>query len=142
MAHDPYRNFRFRVEIDGIQAARFSEVVVGASTIEVLEYREGTDPTAARKLGGLTRYGNITLRRGLTDSKELFQWFKATADTGVEANRRHVSVVVLDDTGADKVRFEISRAWPTRYHVGELDALHGRVLIEELELADEGIAWV
>jgi len=139
MAEDPYKNFPFRVEIDGIAVASFSEATVGASTIEVLEYREGDDPGTVRKLGGLTRYGNIELKHGLTDSTELFIWFKATVDRGVETNRRNLSIVVLDDTGTEKVRFNVFRAWPTRYHIGEFDASHARVLIESIELANEGI---
>jgi len=65
---DPYRNFRFRVEIDGITQAGFSECVIGDTTIDLIEYREGSEPTTVRKLSGLTKYGNITLKWGITDS--------------------------------------------------------------------------
>ena len=57
--HDPLRGLRFRVEIDGIAAAAFSEVEIGETATDVIDYREGTDPMHVRKLPGLTRFGNI-----------------------------------------------------------------------------------
>ncbi len=71
---DPLRNVRFRLEIDGLQVAGFSEVTIGATTTEVIDYREGNEPMRVRKLSGLTRFGNISLKRGVTDSLELFHW--------------------------------------------------------------------
>src|SRR5262249_46928705 len=62
---DPLGNFRFRVEIDGVAVAGFSEALVGSATTDVIEYREGTDPMLVRKLPGLSKFDNITLKRGL-----------------------------------------------------------------------------
>ena len=59
--NDPVRNFRFRLEIDGIQAAAFSDVAIAETMTEPIDYREGTDPMHVRKLSGLTKFGNITL---------------------------------------------------------------------------------
>ena len=73
---DPLRNVRFRLEIDGLQLASFSEVAIGATTTDVIDYREGTDPLHVRKLSGLTRFGNVSLKRGVTDSLELFEWHR------------------------------------------------------------------
>ena len=56
--HDPLRNFRYRLEIDNLQVAGFSEVAIGATSTDVIDYREGTDPPHVRKLSGLTRYGD------------------------------------------------------------------------------------
>ena len=138
---DPYRNFRFRVEIGGLAIAAFSEVQIGATTTDVIDYREGTDPTHVRKLSGLTRYGNVTLKRGMTDSRELSDWHRQIV-TGQPGSRRQVAIVVQDETGADQARFEVSEAWPIRYEVGALDAKGNEVLIELLELANEGIERV
>ena len=71
--NDPLRNFRFRLEIDSITQAGFSEVAIGETTTEPIDYREGTDPTHVRKLSGLTKYGNITLKWGVTDSHRALQ---------------------------------------------------------------------
>ena len=62
--NDPLRNFSFRVEIDQITQAFFSEAAIGETTNEPIDYREGIDPTHVRKLPGLTKYGNITLKWG------------------------------------------------------------------------------
>ena len=75
--NDPLRNFRYRLEIDNITQAGFSEVAIAETTIDAVDYREGTDPPHVRKLSGLTKYGNITLKWGLTTggtALELFRW--------------------------------------------------------------------
>jgi phage tail-like protein len=140
--NDPYRNFRFRVEIDGIAAAAFSEVQIGATTTDVVEYREGTDPPNVRKLSGLTRYGHITLKRGITSSLELYQWHQAIVAGQLLSHRRRVVIVVQDESGTDQARFVVDDAWPVRYEIGTLDAKGNEVLIETLELANEGIQRV
>ena len=141
MPNNPYQEFRFRVEISGIALAGFSEVTIGEATIDVVEYREGTDPTHIRKLSGLTRYANITLRRGMTATLDLFHWFHAVSTLGADANRRSVTIFVQDDAGVDVLELKVERAWPARYHIGELDARRSAVLIEAVELAHEGYAW-
>ena len=69
---DPYRNFNFLVEIDGITQAGFSDVTGFDVTVEPIEYREGGQPNNMRKLPGKAKFGNITLKRGITDSAELY----------------------------------------------------------------------
>ena len=142
---DPLRNFRFRVEIDGIARAGFAEVSGLDSQIAVVDYREGTDPPHVRKLSGLTRYGNITLKYGLAtgnDSQALFNWHRDVSQGQLTNNRRRVAIVVQDESGQDRVRFVISDAWPARYAAGALNAQGNEVMIELLELANEGIERV
>src|SRR4030095_8245937 len=86
--NDPLRNFRFRLEIDGLQAAGFSEVLIGATTIDVVYDREGTDPPHARKRSALTKYGNLTLKHGVTSSLELFDWFRGISNGQIGSKRR------------------------------------------------------
>ena len=139
---DPYRNFRFRIEIDGIQTAGFSEVSIGPTTTDVVEYREGTDPTHLRKLSGLTKHGNVTLKRGVTGSLELFIWHKQIVSGQLAANRKTVVIVVQDESGADKARYVVSDAWPIKYDPGDLNAKGNDVFIETLELVNEGVERV
>jgi len=140
--NDPLRNFRFRVEIDNITRAGFAEVSIGANTTEAIDYREGTDPTQVRKLSGLTRYGNVTLKSGLTvgaNALELFQW-KADVSNGLLAqSRRHVVIIAQDEAGQDQARLVVSNAWPVKYETSNLGAKANDVIIETLELANEGI---
>jgi phage tail-like protein len=140
--HDPLRNFRFRLEIDGIQAAGFSEVAIGATTTDVIDYREGTDAAHVRKLSGLTKYGNVTLKRGVTVSLELFDWHRRIVTGQIAANRRNLVIVVLDEAGADTARYVVSEAWPIKYDPGDLNAVGNEVFIELLELVNEGVERV
>jgi phage tail-like protein len=137
MRRDPLRNFRFRLEIDGISEAHFSEVSGFDTTTDAIDYREGDDPTHVRKLPGLTKYGNVTLKRGITDSMDLYAWYKAVVEGKVR--RVKVAIVVLDEEGKDKARFEISEAWPSKYDPMDLNAKGNDVSIETLELTNEGV---
>ena len=140
--HDPLTNFRYRLEIDGLTIAGFSEVVIGETVTEIIDYREGNDAPHVRKLSGLTKYGNVTLKRGMTTSLELYDWHKQIVDGQVGTARKNVVIVVADETGADKARFVVTDAWPTKYSASELDARGNEVLIETLELVNEGIERV
>lgn len=136
---DPYRNFRFRVEIDGIQIAGFSEATIPDSTTDPIEYREGTDPTHQKKLSGLTKYGNITLKRGLTDSMDIYDWYKGVAQTGALKARKNISLILIDEEGNDKSRWDIVEAWPTKYDASDFSAKGNEVVIESLEIVHEGV---
>ncbi len=140
-ANDPLRNFRYRLEIDGIVQAGFSEVAIGDASNDPIEYREGNEITTVRKLKGLNKYGNITLKWGLTDSIELANWHRMVVDdaTALSAARRTVVIRIQDESGADKAAYEITRAWPTKYNPTDLNGKGNEVAIESLELANEGI---
>jgi phage tail-like protein len=142
---DPLRNFRFRLEIDGITQAGFSEVSIGETTVDAIDYREGTDPPHVRKLSGLTKYGNITLKCGMTtggNALELFKWHKDVSSGLVTSLRRNVVIVIQDEAGADEARFVVTDAWPARYQPSDLNAKGNEVVIESLELVNEGIERV
>jgi phage tail-like protein len=140
-ATDPLRNFRYRLEIDGIVQAGFSEVAIGDASNDPIEYREGNELTTVRKLKGLNKYGNVTLKWGLTDSIELSNWYQMVVDeaTPLSAARRTVVVRIQNEAGEDKAAYEITRAWPTKYNPTDLNGKGNEVAIESLELANEGI---
>jgi phage tail-like protein len=136
---DPFRNFKFRVEIDGVAEAAFSEVAIGETSTEAIDYREGTEPNHVRKLPGMTKYGNITLKRGVTDSQVIYQWHKDIVDGKIGEKRKSIAIVVIDEAGKDKARFVVSECWPTKYDPSDLNGKGNEVLIELLELVNEGI---
>jgi len=140
---DPIRNFRFRLEIGGITQGNFSEVTIGESNTDAVDYRDGTDPSHVRKLDGLTKYGNITLKWGVTDSTELHDWHKAIVGGKIQSNnRKQVAIVVQDESGSDKARFVVAEAWPVKYQPSGLNGKGNEVFIETLELVNEGIERV
>ena len=134
----PYRNFNFRVEIDGIAAAQFAEVVVPTASIAVVEYREGADKTSrARKLPGRTSVTNALLKRGVTTDLSLYQWFRAVSQGEFEP--RNTMIVLLDASRQDVCRWLLRGAWPVKYEGPTLHAKGNEVAIESLELACEDI---
>lgn len=138
---DPLRNFRYRLEIDGIEQGWFAEVAIGDLSTDPIEYREGDEITTVRKLNGLNKYGNITLKWGITDSMELAEWHQLVVDdsTPLDAARRTVIIRVQSEAGADKAAFEVFKAWPCKYDPSDLNGKGNEVAIDTLELCNEGI---
>lgn len=136
---DPYRNSRFRLEIMGIVQAGFAECTGFDATTDAIDYREGTDPATLRKLSGLTKYGNITLKWGLTDSRELWEWRKLVIDGRMKGARRNGAIVIFDEEGTEKVRWNFVSGWPSKYDPADLNAKGNDVAIETLEITHEGI---
>lgn len=136
---DPYRNFRFRLEIEGVQQAGFSEATIPDTTTDVIEYREGNEHTTVRKLPGLRKYANITLKWGITDSKVVYDWRKLVDDDNIKDYRKNVAIVLMDEEGNDKARWEFSNAWPSKYDAPDLNAKGNDVGIETLEIVHEGM---
>jgi phage tail-like protein len=136
---DPYRQFNFRLEIDGLQLGGFSEVSLGAATTDVVEYREGNDKGGTRKLPGQTRYSNIVLKRGITNSLELYQWHRLVVEGRTADARRNLVIVLSDESQADVARFVVHNAWPMKYEGPSFNAQGNDVAIETLELTHEGL---
>lgn len=139
---DPYRQFRFRVEIDGITQAGFSECSFADTTTDPVEYREGDELPTVRKLSGLTKFGNITLKWGITDTMEIYNWRQQIIDSGAEGARKNMSIILVDEAGSDKARWNITRAWPTKYDPPDFSAKGNEVAIETLEIVHEGFKRV
>lgn len=139
---DPYKSFRFLVEIDGIVQGGFNEVTIPESAQDPIEYREGSDRPTVRKIPGLIKYGNVVLKWGTTDSLELYAWRKAVEDGKAALARRNMAVIVLDEEGNPASRWEFSEAWPTKYDAPDLKATGNEIAIETLEIAHEGMRRV
>lgn len=137
--NDPLRNFRFRLEIDQITQGHFSEVAIGETTTEPIDYREGNEPTRVRKLPGLTKYGAITLKWGVTDSMDLYNWHKKIVDGQIKDQRKKVKIIVIDEAGTDKASYLIEEAWPSKYDPSDLNGKGNEVFIEVLEITHEGL---
>ena len=132
---DPYRGFNFLVEIDGITQAGFQEVDSLDSSTDAIDYREGTDPNHARKLPGLNKHSAITLKRGITDSDELWKW-RTTVISG-KAERKNGSIILRDERGEEKIRWNFLNGWPSKWTGPALNAGNNAVAIESLEITHE-----
>lgn len=136
---NPITNTRFRVEIAGIDEAGFTECTGFDATTDVIDYREGNDPPHLRKLAGLTKYGNVTLKWGLTDSDAIWKWRKDVIDGKSESVKKNISIVLLDTEGNEHTRWEVTNAWPSKYDPADLNAKGNDAAIETLEITHEGI---
>ena len=136
----PHPNHRFRVEISGIANIDFSEVILPEASADVIEHREGNSNTP-QKFPGSTKHSDVQLKRGVTSSNDLFNWWKSTANG--QTDRRDIIVTLLDQQLKEVKRWKIHNAWPARYAVSPLIALDGGTLVvETLECAVDGFEVV
>jgi phage tail-like protein len=125
------------VEIDGIARAGFRECSGLETHQQPIEYREGTDGPTVRKLPGLNTYPNITLRWGITDDPAFWSWRRSAMQGDVD--RRNGSIVQLDETGQEKVRWNFRDGWPSAWTGPSFNATGSDVAVESVEISHEGL---
>lgn len=144
---DPYKNFKFRVKWDGRYVAGISKVSVLSRMTEVVEHREGGDPSTVRKSPGQTKYEPITLERGVTHDTAFEQWANKVWNYGsgpggevsLKDFRKPVMLEVYNEAGQLALRYNIFRCWVSQFDAtAELDASGNAVLIQTLKLENEG----
>ena len=150
MANDPKKNyplpkFHFVVEWGGTRIG-FTEVTGLEFETEVIEYREGSYKTYNKtKQPGLTKYSDITLKRGsfLGDFEFFLLWRKTFFfQEGAEKFRRDVAIKLLDEEHNPVITWVAVRAWPRKVKYGSLNAESNEILIESMELVHEGLSIV
>ena len=134
---DPYRAYYFQVELDGINRAGFRECSGLDSSQDPIDYREGNDDLTTRKLPGLVKYSNITLKWGITDDAELWDWRKKAMEGKIE--RKNGSIVLMDDTGEEKLRWNFREGWASKWTGPSFNATGNEGAIENLEITHEGV---
>ena len=134
---DPYAAFNFVVEIDNVTVAGFSECTGVNTETDAIEYRTGDHDITVTKLPGLKKFGNITLKRGFTASKELWEWRKKVLDGKTE--RQSGSIVLQNEARQEALRWNFREGWPSKWEGPALNAKTSEVAIETLEIANEGI---
>lgn len=135
---DPFRTYNFRLEIDNLPVAAFSEASGMTSEGDVVDYRTGVDvPLTARKLPGLRKFGPITLKRGVIQDSSLWDWYRNIA-TGI-ADRRNGTVVLMDEQRRDVLRWHFEAGWPNKIEGPSLKAAGNEVAIESVEIIVEDI---
>ena len=134
---DPYRSFRFRVEIDGITVAHFSEVSGLQVETETEPYEEGGVNDFVHQLPKRTKYQNITLKRGITDLEDIWRWHQDVVSG--KFKRKNGSIILMDSAGEDKWRWNFSQAFPVKWTGPELKADSSTVAFETVELAHHGV---
>jgi phage tail-like protein len=140
----PYVSYKFLVEIEGIVEARFSECSGLQVETEFEERQEGGVNEYRHKLPKGSKYANLTLKRGLTDSPVLWNWHRDVVNGKVQ--RKSVSVIVWDvwdvQINDQRWRWDFKDAYPVKWTGPELKWDSNTVAIETLELAHHGISSV
>jgi phage tail-like protein len=137
---DPYSQFNFLIEIDGVVKGGFSECSGLTTDTNVIDYREGNEKQlTARRLPGLMKYNNIVLKRGYTADKSLWQWRKQVIDGQVPTSRTTGSIILLDDARNRVLTWNFREGWPCKWEGPALNAKTSEVAIETLEICHEGL---
>jgi phage tail-like protein len=138
---DPFRSYNFAVEIEGLVAGGFSEVSGLELDLEVQEYREGGVNGFIHKRAGPAKYvSNIVLKRGVTVNKVLWNWYWDVVQGTI--GRKNVSILLMDEAGDERVRWNFEQAYPVKWVGPGLRAVGSEVAVETLELAHKGLMSV
>jgi phage tail-like protein len=144
---DPYKNFKFRVKWDGKYVAGVSKVSGLKRTTEVVEHREGGDPSAVRKSPGRNKFEPITLDRGVTHDPEFENWANKVwnfgAGLGAEVSlkdfRKDIIIEIYNEAGQLALAYKVFRTWVSEFQAtADLDANANAILIQHIKLENEG----
>jgi phage tail-like protein len=135
---DPFRSFNFEVRIDNVHAAAFSECSGLTAEVDAVDYREGTDvPLNVRKLTGLAKMGNPTLKRGYTTDLSLWAWY-VNITNGIQ-DRRNVTITLRNEKRTAVMRWHLEKAWIKKIEGPSFKAAGNEVAMESVEFVHEGI---
>ena len=144
---DPYKNFKFRIKWDGKYVAGVSKVGALKRSTEVVEHREGGDPSSSRKSPGRTKFEAITLERGVTHDTEFEKWANKVwnygsglgAEVSLKDFRKEITIEMYNEAGQLAIAYKVYRCWVSDYQaLPDLDANANAVAIQTLKLENEG----
>ena len=144
---DPYKNFKFRLKWDGQYVYGGSKLSGMKRTTEVVQHRDGGDPSTAKKSPGRTNFEALTLERGLTQDMAFHDWaglvWNFGAQLGSEVSlanfRKNLYLEFYNEAGQLVIAYKIYRCWVSEYQaLPDLDANATAVAIEQIKLENEG----
>jgi phage tail-like protein len=144
---DPYKNFKFRVKWDGRYVAGVSKVGALKRSIEMIEHREGGDPSTSRKSPGRAKFEAITLERGVTHDTEFEKWANKVwnfgsglgAEVSLRDFRKDIIIEVYNEAGQLALAYKVYRCWVSEFQaLPDLDANANAIAIQTLKLENEG----
>jgi phage tail-like protein len=144
---DPYKNFKFRLKMDGRYVAGISKVGALKRTTEVVKHREGGDPSSSRKSPGQSEFEAVMLERGVTHDPDFERWANKVwhfgsglgAETSLKDFRKDIIIELYNEAGQLALAYKVYRCWPSEFQaLPELDASANAVAIQTLKLENEG----
>lgn len=135
---DPYRGFNYIVEINNAEVAAFSEVSGLTAEGDSADYREGNEPeNHVRKLTGLRKYSNLTLKRGYTKNDLFWKWYANIASG--QDDRRQVTVILRNEAHENVMSWIAENTWINKIEGPSLNATGNEIAVESIELVPEKI---
>jgi phage tail-like protein len=145
---DPYKNFKFRLKWDGKYVAGISKLTVGLKrTTEVVNYREGGDPSTSHKSPGRSKYDAVTLEQGVTHDTEFGNWASQVWNFGTGLGsevssknfRKNIILEFYNEAGQLAIAYKLHRCWVSEYlALPDLDSNSNAVAIQHIKLENEG----
>lgn len=134
---EPFRDYNFKLLfVPDVPEGHFTQCSSIGVKVDSILYREGGNAQVVHHLPGNVEYSSVTLRYGLTQSRDLWDWMVTAINGAVQ--RRTVHILMLNPQGAaEQLRWTLHEAWPTAWHGAPLDAMSSLVAIESLELVYE-----
>ncbi|GAB4196439.1 MAG: phage tail protein [Roseiflexaceae bacterium] len=141
---DPLTGYHFYLEIDGITQAQFRECSGLSTESQVIEYKEANKDgvTVIKKVPGVLKWDNITLKRGITDVMELWNWRTQVEQGKVDEARKNGSIVLYNQANTEVARWNFEAGWPTKISGPSLNAGSDDIAVEEVTIAHEGLKRV
>jgi phage tail-like protein len=141
-AKEPRPGSFFRLRLDGHEGAGVFQQVSGLdSETDVVEHKfvDEQGRPAVRKVAGQTKWSNITLKRGVDESLELWKWRDTVIKQGADVARVDGTIELLDISGSTIATYSFRQGWPIKYTGATLDATTNNVALEEVQIAHEGV---
>ncbi|MGF6289672.1 phage tail protein [Paraburkholderia youngii] len=149
---DPYKNFKFRVKIDGEYVAGVSKVTALKRTTEVIEHRDGGDPSSPHRSPGRTKYEAITMERGMSQDRKFHRWALSVwnytqkgpdggpvgSEVSLQNFRRDLLIEIYNEAGQKVLAYKVYRAWVSEFSHTDLDANANAIWIESIKIENEG----
>lgn len=132
----------FKINLGGAEAAGFFKEIDGiGSEHEVVVHTTGDaqGKSMVQKFPGQLKWNNITLKRGVDSNNALWTWRQQVIDGQITQARKDGTIEVLDWTGSTIVTYNFVRGWPCRYSAPGLSSGGNEVMVEEIEIAHEGL---
>ena len=137
---DPLVSAWFAIEFQGQITGAFRECTGIGSENEVVEYKASGEKGeyVIKKVPGRMKWNNITLKRGITDSMDMWKWRKLVEEGKVTEARKNGSIKMFNQQGQEIARWDFVNAWPSKLTGPSANAASNEVGIEELEITNEG----
>lgn len=133
-----HSSFRFKVTVEGINFAAFTEFTLPSLQVETMDIKEGGQNTFVHKLPVRVTVGTATLRHGITGNLDLLKWYMQVLNGDLENAKRQVSVVMYDVHRMPLVTWNFRDAYPIKWSGPSLKSDTNTAAIEEIEFVHHG----